>query len=230
MAADDEKPNFRQRLKQFGQAFNHTRRNDSRLIPYLLGVFLVPVIIGVVVSVITGLWMSALPLGILVGLLLAMLLFTRRATKAMYNEVEGMPGAGAAVLQNMRGDWRITPAVQVNPQQDMVHRVLGRPGVVLVGEGSPARVFKLMNNETKRIARVTGGVEIYRVLVGDDEDQIAIPKLQGHLNKLPRNLSGKQVNALETRMVAIQRANLGAPKGPMPKGARMPKGAKMPRG
>jgi hypothetical protein len=53
----------------------------------------------------------------------------------------------------MRGQWFVTPAVAVNAKQDMVHRVVGRCGVVLVGEGAPQRVKGLLAKERKRLSR-----------------------------------------------------------------------------
>ena len=63
------------------------------------------------------------------------------------------------------------------------------------------------------------------VQVGDDEDQIAVGKLQRHLMKLPRNLTKAQVGELNDRLQALPRS-MQMPKGPMPKGAKMPKGPK----
>jgi hypothetical protein len=171
-----------------------------------------------------------LPLGILLSLLAGMFVFGRRTTSAMYNEIAGQPGAAAQVLQTMRGNWRVTPAVQVNAQQDLVHRVIGRPGVVLVAEGAPQRIKGLLGQEMKRVRRVTGGVEIYVAIVGEGEGEVSLRKLQNHFLKLPRNLTPKQVNALDTRLKAMSGPNIPMPKGPLPKGARLPKGAKMPRG
>ena len=63
-----------------------------------------------------------------------------RANKAMMTEAEGQPGAAASIVENMRGDWRVTPAIASTTQFDMVHLVIGRPGVILLGEGNPGRV------------------------------------------------------------------------------------------
>ena len=83
-----------------------------------------------------------------------MMLFGRFAQSAQYSAIEGQPGAAAAILQSMRGDWTVTPAVSANRNMDVVHRAVGRPGVVLVGEGSPSRLPSLLAAEKKRISRV----------------------------------------------------------------------------
>src|SRR5690606_22951729 len=116
------------------------------------------------------------PAGVLLSLLAVMIVLNLRANAAMLNEAEGQPGAAAVILQTMRGDWRVTPAVQVTTQQDFVHRVLGRPGVVLIAEGSANRIRSLLGQEKKRLARVVGEVPIYDFTVGDGEGQVSIRK------------------------------------------------------
>jgi hypothetical protein len=230
MAATPDKVSFRDRVKQFRFVFSYTRRNDPKFLLYFVPAVALPLVVAVVVAAVTGAWAMTLPLGILVALLAGMVVFGRRSTAAMYNEFEGQPGAAASVLQSLRGNWRVTPAVQVSTQQDLVHRVIGRPGVVLVAEGNPNRLKGLLGQEMKRVRRVTGGVEIYVAVVGDDDGQVPLKKLNQHFLRLPRNLTPKQVNALDTRLKAMGGPNIPMPKGPIPKGARLPKGAKMPRG
>src|SRR6201999_2915418 len=109
---------------------------------------------------------------------------------------EGQPGAAGAIVQNIRG-WRVTQGVQVTGQLDVVHRALGRPGGGLIGEGQPHRVKPLIAQEKKRVSRVAGDTPIYDVIVGDEDGQIPVRKLNRYLVKLPRNLTQAQVSALE---------------------------------
>ena len=103
----------------------------------------------------------------------------------------------------MRGQWRVTVGVDGNTHLDAVHRVIGRPGIVLVGEGAPHRVKGLIAQQKKRIARVVGQTPIYEVVVGNEEGQIPLGKLQRHLTKLPRNISPKDMESLEVRLAAL---------------------------
>jgi len=230
MATSEEKISFRDRVKQIGPAFNFVRRHDKLIVPLMLLAFLTPILVGVVASLLTGDWLLTMPLSVLLAVLLTMVIFTRRVSRATYAEVEGKPGAAAAVLQNMRGNWRITPGIAATPQQDVVHRVIGRPGVILLIEGSPTRLKNLIVQEKKRVTRVAPEVPVYDVTVGDGEGQIPLRKLQTHFIKMPRNITPKQINALESRLQALGAARPPIPKGPLPKGARMPKGAKLNRG
>ena len=95
------------------------------------------IVVFVLVGLLTGLPGPLIPLGVLLGLGTAMVLFGRYAQSAQYSAIAGQPGAAAAVVQSMRGNWTVTPAVAGNRNMDIVHRVVGRPGVVLIGEGAP---------------------------------------------------------------------------------------------
>jgi len=162
---------------------------------------------------------------VLLGLLAAMILFGRFAQRAQFAAIEGQPGAAAAVLQGMRGNWTVTPAVTANRNLDVVHRAVGRPGVILVGEGAPGRVVGLMAAEKKKTSRVAHDVPIYEFQVGNEEGQIPVNKLQRKIMRLPRTLRPAAVSDLNYRLKALQPA-MQMPKGPLPKGARQPR---MPR-
>jgi hypothetical protein len=215
------------RFSQVRAAFTMTRQNDPKLVPYMLGAFALSVLVCLGIGLLTGHLIYALIMGVLIGTSTATLIFGRRAQSSAFASVEGQPGAAAAVLQSMRGDWRVTPAVSFNRNQDLVHRVIGRPGVVVVGEGVPSRTAGLVAQERKRVGRVIGDVPVYDVLVGDGSGQVPLRKLQMHFTKLPRNLKPAQVNAVEARLRALGGANVAMPKGPLPRGVKVPKGGRM---
>ena len=213
----------RETWRNVRQAFTLTRQNDPRLIPYLIisGV-LTAAVVYFVVSIFAGPYLP-IPVAVLAGGVVALFVFSRRAQTSMYTQAEGTPGAAAWVLQNnLRGDWHATPGVAGTSQLDAVHRLVGRPGVVLVGEGAPHRVRGLIAQEKKRVARVAGDTPIYDVLIGDGEGQVPVRKMNRYLIKLPRNLTQAQVTTLEKRMAALGGTKAAPlPKGPMPKQARM---------
>ena len=133
-----------------------------------------------------------------------------------------MPPPGR-LQNNLRGKWRVTPAVAGTSHLDAVHRVVGRPGIILVGEGAPHRVKPLLAQEKKRYARIVGETPIYDVIVGNEEGQIPLRKLNSYLMKLPRNISANAVTELDNRLTALgsRTAQVGLPKGPLPAGAKM---------
>jgi hypothetical protein len=207
--------------RQLLQAFNMQRKEDKALIPLMLAA--VVVVTGVVFGIgwLFGLEWVVLPVGIAFGLLAAVILFGRRVQKNVYRKADGQPGAAAWALDNMRGRWRVTPTVAGTTQLDAVHRVIGRPGVVLVAEGAPQRVKALLAQEKKRVARVVGDTPIYDMIVGNDDDQVPLRKLQSRMTKLPNNLKPAQIDALEKRLAALASRGAQLPKGPMPQGAKM---------
>ncbi len=205
------------------QAFTLTRQSDPRFLPYLIGSFVVAVaVVFVVAYLISGsVWLPIL-LALIVGVFVVMLVFSRRAQSSMFAQAEGQPGAAGYMLQQqLRGDWRLTQAVAGTTQLDAVHRLVGRPGVVLVGEGAPHRVRGLLAQEKKRTARVVGDTPIYDIIIGNEGDEVRLSKLNRYLLKLPTNLSKDQVRTLEKRLSALGGARSPLPQGPMPAGAKM---------
>jgi hypothetical protein len=213
------------RLKQIRMIAGLIRRSNPRALPIVFGSALGIVAVMVVVGLLTGLAPLFIPLGILLGALAGMILFGRFASAAQYAAIEGQPGAAAAVLENIRGNWTVTPAIAANRNMDVVHRTVGRPGVVLVGEGSPTRLATLLAAEKKRVSRVAYEVPIFEFQVGNEEGQIPLAKLQRKVMRLPRNLKPAAVSDLNHRLKALQ-PSLQAPKGPIPRNIRQPK---MPR-
>ncbi len=213
----------RETWRNLRQAFTLTRRSDRRLIPYLvlIGVGAAAVVYLIAFFLLGSPWLG-IPVAVVIGLGAAMLLFSRRAQRSMYTQAEDQPGAAAWMLQNqIRGDWRTTPAVAGTAQLDAVHRVLGRPGIVLVGEGDPRRVRSLIAQEKRKIARVAGDTPIYDVVVGRGDGAVPLGKLNAHLLKLPRNLDRNEVSTLERRMSALAAVRQPMPQGPLPPGAKM---------
>jgi hypothetical protein len=211
------------RIKQIRMVAGVIRKTNPKALPIVAAAGIVTIAVFVVVGLLTNLAGILIPLGVLLGLAGAMVLFGRFAQSAQYAAIAGQPGAAAAILQSMRGSWTVTPAIAANRNMDVVHRSVGKPGVILVGEGSPSRLPGLLAAEKKRVARITfDELPIYTLQVGDEEGQIPIRKLQRHIMKLPRNLKGPAVADLNYRLKALPQS-LQMPKGPMPRTGRMPK-------
>jgi hypothetical protein len=151
-------------------------------------------------------WWASIPLSLMTGLLAGLVVFNLRARRAMFRAIEGKLGAAAAVLEQLRGAWFVTPAVAINGKQDLVHRVVGRPGVVLVGEGAPQRVRGLLAQEKKRLSRAVGDLPIHTIVVGDGEGLVPLLKLQSKVTKLPAKVKRKEIARLERRLKPLTRS------------------------
>jgi len=233
MARKDEQPESARkkgRLAQIRQTYQMAKRTD----PYIGWISLGVVVAVLAVLVVVGLIVKPVWLWLVMGFPFALLagavIFGRRAEKSAYSQIEGQPGAAMAALGTLRRGWDSTPVVATNRYQDVVHRVVGRPGVILVGEGTSAtRVVNLLNQEKRRHARVVGEAPVYDVVVGNDEDQVPLRRLPKYVMKLPRNLRPAEVTELRSRLRALGTQPVAMPKGPLPRNMKIPRGGMPPR-
>ncbi|WP_369023613.1 DUF4191 domain-containing protein [Nocardia cyriacigeorgica] len=215
------KQQSKERRQQLWQAFQMQRKEDKLLLPLMIGALVGITVVFFLIGLIFSLQWFLLPLGILLGVLVAFIIFGRRVQKSVYSKAEGQAGAAAWVLDNLQGKWRVSNGVAAT-QLDAVHRVVGLPGVIFVAEGSPQRLKSLLAQEKKRTARLVGDTPIYDVIVGNEEGQVPLKDLQRYLTKLPRNIDAKRIDLIEGRLAALSaRSGPALPKGPMPAGAKM---------
>ena len=213
------------RLKQIVSAYKLTKKSDPKVGLVLAGIFLGILAVFVVVALLVGPLLIWLPLGVALAFLATTIVFGRKVEKAAYSQIEGQAGAAASALQTLRRGWTVTPAVAVTKNADIVHRVVGRPGIVLVGEGQPSRVKNLLQAEGKKHTRVAGGAPVIQIVAGQGEDEVDIRKLTKHVMKLPQALQPSEITDLLQRLKALDavRPQVPMPKGPVPtslKGAR----------
>ena len=219
-------PNKPGRIKQIRQSYTMTKETDPRIGLILLGVFLVVGAIAFgIFTLVPGSWILDVITSTLIGLLAVMIVFGRRAQKSQYAQLEGQPGAAAAVLNQLKRGWKVDPGIAFNRNQDLVHRVVGPPGIVLVGEGSPHRLRTLLATERRKHERVASETPIFEVICGNGEGAVPVPKLVRHVTKLGRNIKPSEMTDVLQRLKALDanRSNIPIPKGPVPtnlKGAR----------
>lgn len=186
------------------------------MLPYML----LAAVAGLAVPLFALTYLGAPIAGVVSGLtgaaISAMLVLGVRAQRAAIARIEGQPGAALAVVQSLRGAWKITPAVAFSGKQDLVHRVVGRPGVILIGEGRRARVNALLKQEARKTARISGDVPVHEINVGTASGQVELSGLRNQLMRLPRAIKTKQIGPLDRKLHALGGAELPIPKGPMP--------------
>ena len=226
MAKKDPSEKKEGRLKQIALVYQMTKKTDRRIGLILLGVFLVTALVAFgVFYLVPGGWVFDVITAVLFGVLAALIVFGRRAQKSQYAQIEGRTGAAAAVLSQLKRGWKVDPGIAFNRNQDLVHRVVGPPGIVLIGEGNPNRLKTLLANERRKHERVASETPIYEIVAGDGEGAVPVPKLMRHVSKLGRNIKPAEMTDVLQRLRALDanRSNMPIPKGPVPtsmKGAR----------
>jgi len=217
-------PEKTSRRRQFIETYKMAKKGDPRLGLWVLLTFFAGAMIGVllfwllppdggvfeIISMVVG--------GLLFGTMTALIIFSRRAQASAFEQMKGRPGAAAAALQTLRRGWTTTPAVAFTKQQDVVHRVVGRPGIVLVGEGNYNRLRGLLVTERRKYERVASETPVHEVYVGEGDNQVPLPKLVRHVTKLPKGLRPAEMTDVLNRLKAIDanRSNIPLPKGPVP--------------
>jgi hypothetical protein len=181
----------------------------------MAGIFLAGWAVGIAIGFVIGHPVYLAFVSAPFAALLAFFIFTRQAGSAAYASIEGQIGAGASVLMSIRKGWSTTPAVAVSRNQDMVHRSVGRAGIVLTGEGSSA-VRQLLQDEKRKTERYAPGVPIYELIVGNQEGQVSLRKLQKRMKKFPKKLTANQMREVRARLKAVGGMAMPIPKGPMP--------------
>ena len=231
-AQQSDTPKKQGRFAQIRQVFTASRKADPTIPWWMLLAFLAVVAVGATVGLLLGHWVYALVLSIPLGLLAATLVLSRMAERAAYRSLEGQPGAAGAALGALRRGWffdqqpvAVDGARGARPEDvagaAFVYRALGRPGIVLVGEGPEARRTKLLAQERKKVERVAPGVPIIAVVVGDGADQVPVRKLSSKLTKLKPVLTKDEVSAVNKRLKALGGLRPPIPAGMDPMRARV---------
>ena len=106
MAEKDAKPKKQSTIKQIIQIYKYTAKEDKAL-PWLeAGAFLLPVVVMIIIGLIAKwtwlTWIFTMITAIMLGMLLATMMLTRRADAVGYKQIDGKPGAAIGVLSNMQ--------------------------------------------------------------------------------------------------------------------------------
>lgn len=151
---------------------------------------------------------------VLMIVLIPMIWLTALVRRAMYKQIDGRPGAVGAALSELRGAWITSEEpVGFSREQDLVWRIVGRPGVVLISEGPTTRVRGMLEDEAKKAQRVVSTVPVHQIQVGNDEGQVPLIKLRSALRRLPKALNREDVPSVSKRLKALEAKGLPIPKG-----------------
>jgi Domain of unknown function (DUF4191) len=203
------------RIAQIRAVFTMTRKSDPAVVWWMLGALIGSVAVGYLIGLALGHPIYVSVLGLMVGILLAVVIMGRRAEAAAFTQIGGQKGATGYALRGLRRGWNVEEQpVAVDPRtQDLVFRAIGRPGVVLVTEGPLPRVNKLVDTERKRLNRVLPDVPVTIINAGDDEGQVPLRKLSRTLMRKRPVLTKNEVSEVAKRLRALGAARLPIPKG-----------------
>jgi hypothetical protein len=140
---------------------------------------------------------------------------SRRAEAVAYSQIEGQAGAVGAVLGTIlkRGWSGSETPVNINPRsQDLVYRISGRAGIVLIAEGHRSSLSRLVEEERRKLAKATAGVPVTVLWVCGDEHSVSLVKLRGEVNKLKKTLSRVELSEVNKRL-STMKLNVAMPKG-----------------
>ncbi|HEY5321145.1 MAG TPA: DUF4191 domain-containing protein [Galbitalea sp.] len=209
------------RLKQMWDVFQMTRKADSKAIWWMLGGFLLPTIVGLVLAFVLSFgsifgFVLYIIAGVMGGVLLVLIILGRRAERAAYSQIAGQPGAVGAVLKSsIRRGWQASEMpVNVSPRtQDAVYLAVGRGGVALIGEGPRSRTQRMLEDERRRIARIVPEVPINLIYVGPDKSSVPLHKIPRSLRRIKPALRKAEILAVSNRIDSLKKPPMGIPKG-----------------
>ncbi|MFV0425777.1 MAG: DUF4191 domain-containing protein [Beutenbergiaceae bacterium] len=227
-SAGDVQPSKPKKVKkqrwyhQVWEVFTVVRAAQPSITWILLGILVGVSALGIGIGFAVGSPVYAAIIAVPIGVLGAMVVLSRRAEKYGYERIEGQPGAVSGALRTIRRGWNIEDEpVAIDPRtQDMVFRAIGRPGIVLISEGPPHRVGKLLEAERRKVSRVVPNVPVVLLQEGRGDGQIPLPKLTKVLQKQKKQVPAAVVPEISKRLRALQRNALPVPKGIDPLRAR----------
>jgi hypothetical protein len=115
--------------------------------------------------------------------------------------------------------------VAVNARtKDLVFRIVGPAGVVLLGEGAKTSTQQLLEDERRKVQRVASGVTVHTFYSSEDGQGVPLAVLHKKVSKLKRTLTKNEIRAVQNRLAAMDsRGGLPIPKGVDPNKIRASK-------
>lgn len=208
------------RIRQLWRVYKITAKQDKSSVWVALFAFLLSLGVGLALSLFTSggnpfLATAWIVSSVITGILLAMVVMSRRAERMAFLQIEGQAGAVGAVLDSqIRRSWRANsrPIAVAPKTMDAVYRMVGRPGVVLIGEGSSARLRQMLDDEQRKVQRAAPGVPVTKLVVTLDDSGIRLHLLLKTVYKLGNKLTKSEVTAVSNRLESLGNS-LPIPKG-----------------
>jgi len=220
-SAQSPQPKKKRRLAQYLQNIKDSYTVSRRSYPWIgwamLAVLATCLALGAAIALGYGLHLWYwLVLGLMLAFVINMGLLTFLARRASYSQLEGRPGAVKVVLDQFSRGWYVeSEPVAFTKDQDLVWRLVGRPGVVLIAEGPDTRVRRLLAEEERKVHRLLSTVPIHTLQVGTDAGQVRLMELSKtlrHLPTKPTSLTDSEITQVSKRLTSLAGKNLPIPK------------------
>jgi hypothetical protein len=218
------------RWSQIFDLFGKTIKVDKLALVYsllaglaILGVALIPTVQSFSTQNYVGGFIWAI-LGLTSAVMLGFIVMSRRAEKVAYSRIEGQMGAVGAVLTSaLKRGWRTSEVpVAINPRsREAIYRAVGSAGIVLIAEGSRSGTKLILEEELRKLKRVTPGVDVHVFYVTGDSNGTPLIRLTKEIRKLKKSLRRGEVSTVNHRLASLGGLNLPIPKGIDPKRMRM---------
>lgn len=216
------KPKGKGLFSQFREQVKFLKEVDPKAMP--LGIFfgvLIFLAILVLGSIISGFAFLGIViwaiLAIVTGYLTLLLTMTRRANSAIFKKYENEPGRISITVGTLtRRRWKgNNQPVAVNPRtKDMVFRIVGPAGVVLMAEGAKTSAKAMLEEERRKVQRLASGVTVHTFYSAQDGEGVPLGQLHKKISKLKRSLNRAEIAAVQNRLASIDsRSGLPIPKG-----------------
>ncbi|WP_040161842.1 DUF4191 domain-containing protein [Nigerium massiliense] len=217
---NSDNPQDWSRTRQMVEVYKRTREVDPKLDLWVIGSGVLTAVVAATVAILTGAaWWAWVPLALVLGLLVSMLVLTNRAKKGAFSRYAGQPGSAEVALSMLnKKKYSYDLGVAATRQMDMVHRVVGPCGIVLVGEGQANGARQLLNQEARKHQQVAYGVPVTTLMIGDGDKQVKLSELQKHIEKMPKVMDAVKLNEVQSRLRALDavRPKAPVPRGPLP--------------
>ncbi len=215
------KPKKRRWYHNYSDAYTVVKRTYPWITVTLIALPIVLIGLGILAAVKGSSPIVMIILALSLAMLADMSLLAFLVRPAMYQQIDGKVGAAYAVIGQIKRGWVVDEEpIAANKNQDVVWRLVGRPGVVLVSEGPSSRVLPLLKNEQKRIQRAITNVPVTFVQMGNEEGQVPLKKLRSKLRSLPKKLTKHEVPEVANRLRALGNRSMSIPKGVDPYNTR----------
>ncbi len=216
-------------FKRVFEVYGQIKQLDPLVGRWMLLAFVGVLAVGAIIGLIFGHVLTSVLIAIPAGALAAMIVMSRRGERAAFAQMDGQRGATLGGLSSVRRGWYYdqepiaADATKPNEMQTaaVLFRAVGRPGIVLFGEGPKGRVNRLFAKEKKRLAKVTPDVPVHTYIVGSGEGELPPRKIRMTLTKLRPALSKEEMSVVNKRLKSLPGMRQSVPAGVDPTRVRM---------